>query len=223
MIGPDKRANFLFLTTLGAVIISIVLMILLVEKVNPTVVFDKKSNIPVFVYIVAVVLAAYAGLTAVYFSRVRRINDLMVSQNVGIDMEENDKRVLILYNNADLDFAKNLNQKLKDFGYRTWFNNDDVLPGQSTSYAKFSGSYNSALAVVIISNNFSINDDYVMKLNIENILKKKHDVSYFSRVLPVLIDGAELPDFLSDIVPLKFDNENFSEVLDKSIRAMIRD
>jgi len=137
--------------------------------------------------------------------------------------ERKANRVFLIYAREDIDAARNLKIELKKHGFNAWLDIDEINPGQMWQKAILHALEESAVAIVLISKNFS-NKGFIQKeLNIA-FDTLQNPVKDMSPVLPVRLDESNLPESLSGIYAINLnDIEDMNRLLTSLNKMVPRD
>jgi tetratricopeptide (TPR) repeat protein len=104
-------------------------------------------------------------------------------------------KVFLAHSSIDKNFVRNLKNDLQNYGYETWFDEDDILAGESIIESIQNGIDNSDFVSVVLTFN-SVNSNWV-KRELNAALTKEINVNKVL-VVPILRDDCEIPGFLRD-------------------------
>ena len=162
---------------------------------------------PGLVSISSVVAVTSAALSAFFGIYVHRQRQRFLTK----------KRVFIIYNHRDLDVATTLVAQLKAAGYSTWFDQEDIRPGERIEEALMSGLAQSVVAIVLISKNIESSSKWLStEINLAlSVLRSKS--ALFSPVIPLRLDDAPIPHQLQGVNWIRMNDADDFERLKKGL------
>ncbi len=154
--------------------------------------FDKGSF--AFMTGIAAVIAAFAATISIVNSR-------------KLEIEREKRKVFFVYAREDVEAAKKLSSNLKDQGFSTWLDVEQILPGKIWQKAVMKGIEESAVALILISHHLE-KKGFVhqeVKVALEALQERDKDIS---PIIPVRLGDSPVPKDLAHIhwVDLKDDN-----------------
>jgi TIR domain len=115
-------------------------------------------------------------------------------------------------------FARGLAERLRDAGIDVWFDEWEILPGDSLVDKVFEEGLKSADAMVIVLSSNSIDKPWVREEINAGFVKR---VEGKCKLIPVLIDDVTVPEALASTVWQGIANtEDFDQELDRIVRAI---
>ena len=110
-------------------------------------------------------------------------------------------RVFISHSSKDKErFVNGFARRLQEAGVETWLDDDRLLPGDSLTEQIFTQGLGAAEVVVAVLSANSINSRWVRE-ELHNAVNLK--IEGKCKIVPVVLDDAEVPDFLKDTVHVK--------------------
>jgi hypothetical protein len=131
------------------------------------------------------------------------------------------RRVFIIYAKEDLEAAKKITELLKERGFEPWLDVDQIEAGQIWKNAIASALDESAMAIVLLSENFSRSTSAISELK-QAISKMQSSDRNSSPIIPVKLDKADIPSDLSHIQYVDLRDQNASDFLIKSLEGTMR-
>jgi acyl-coenzyme A thioesterase PaaI-like protein len=128
--------------------------------------------------------------------------------------EQRSPRVFVSHSSADKDFVRVLVGELKDAGVDVWFDEQQLKPGDSIVAGVSAGLTDSDYLLIVLSEN-SVNSKWVTAELNAAMMHQLSDGG--TTVIPVVIDGCEIPLLLRDKVYANFRvsfKDAFKRVLD---------
>jgi hypothetical protein len=170
------------------------------------------ENRPEFVAIlIGLVSVAMAAVSAVYMQQFLRRQELRHAA----------RRVFIIYAKEDLDKARQIAELLKERGLEPWLDVDQIEAGQIWKSTLDEALDNSAMAVVLSSENFSKSSLAMDELN-RALGKMESKDRMTSPIIPIKIDKSEIPKSISHIQYVDMADKNASDFLIRSIEGAMR-
>ena len=113
-------------------------------------------------------------------------------------------------------FVNRFARRLQEAGVKTWLDDDRLLPGDSLTEQIFTQGLGAADVVIAVLSANSINSRWVRE-ELHNAANLK--IEGKCKIVPVVLDDAEVPDFLKDTVHVKIAycssyNREFRRILD---------
>lgn len=156
----------------------------------------------------AVFTSAYAAAFSLYLSRRR-------------ERRLRQRRIFIIYSNKDRDKATEIVRKLRDLGYNPWFDADEIAPGQKWQQAIMKGIEESAIALLLVSENLKTEEGFVTKeIDVAMTAMRSRDET-FSPVIPIRLDDTPVPEQFKDIHWVDIRNEEGYEQLEKGLKRVL--
>jgi hypothetical protein len=121
-------------------------------------------------------------------SQCSRISDV-------VDVE--DRQIFISYSHSDKKFVNRLTTDLENFGIKVWIDEKEIDVGDSISKKVEEGIFGSDYFCLVISRN-SVNSEWVDR-EYRTALNAQLSSGTTPKILPLLIQGVELPKLLKDI------------------------
>lgn len=132
------------------------------------------------------------------------------------------KQPIVFISHASKDketFVKSFAAKLKEQGFKVWFDQEDIRPGDIIPDAIARGIENCQVFIVVLSSN-SIDNSWVLKeLNLASTHRVEKDIR---KIIPIIIDEyIEVPGILKDTAPVRINNLNdYAEEFNKIVGAI---
>jgi TIR domain len=136
--------------------------------------------------------------------------------------ERHAARVFLSHAHEDSDrFARGLAKQLEDNGVRVWFDEWELLPGDSLVDRIFEEGLKEAEAILVVLSRNSITRPWVRE---EMNAAFVNRVTGKAKLIPVLIDDVEVPEALRSTVHQRIgDITNYDSELDRILRAILGD
>jgi len=128
----------------------------------------------------------------------------------------------ISHNSKDKPFANRLCATLESQGINTWYDKNQIFPGDSITDKVQYGLQNYDIFIIILSNN-SINAPWV-KEELRVAYQNRLSESKQKRIIPLLLDNCEIPLFLKDYLYIPFKTQSqYSKSANLLLDAIIFD
>jgi hypothetical protein len=115
-------------------------------------------------------------------------------------------------------FARRFAARLREGGCRVWFDEWELLPGDSLVDKVFDEGLKDADALVIVLSKYSIDKPWVREELNAGFIKR---LEGRCKLIPVLLDGVEVPEVLRSTVWQGItDLDNYEDELDRILRAI---
>ncbi|WP_420300313.1 toll/interleukin-1 receptor domain-containing protein [Enterobacter sp. BNK-8] len=193
-------------------------------------------------YIISVALII-AGLVVTLIPRIpyffRGVNDEVVISIIGLSVAysglclillmklkerrlkavKKGKQIFLIYPAQEKSKARQITHKLHELGFEIWFDENSILPGQIVEKQVNEAIDNSAVAILLLSNE---DMGLYMKKEVDGFLRKASvkDESYVP-IIPVVIGDAELPAALKNIKSVNYDDEKLIDKLNLSLKSIL--
>ena len=133
-----------------------------------------------FLTYTAVVIAALAA--TIRIASLRKLN-----------YEREREKIFFIYAHEDLKVAKSLSNKLKDAGFNTWLDVEQIMPGQIWEKAVIQGIEESVVALVLVSENIEKKGFVHQELKVAlKALQQRNEG--ISPVIPIRLDDSPVPE-----------------------------
>lgn len=152
----------------------------------------------------ASILAALAGVSWIRFKR----------------QLERERNVFLLYARPDIETARTVAALLREHGYRPWLDQDAILPGQRWKNAVDTALTKSSAVAVLISEHLEKSDHARDELA-RAVNAFQSSSTEITRIIPVRLGEATVPDVLQDIQWVDFGAENWETRFLNGLRAAI--
>jgi hypothetical protein len=201
----DRKAAILFLGVISSFLAAASLF---TSKLLGSDFFNNPEIIAISTGVLAVLTA---GIAAVSMRQLLRSRELQHAA----------PRVFIIYAKEDLEKAREISSLLREHGLDTWLDVDRVQAGQIWKKAVVEGLENSAMAIVLSSENLSKSSFAMEELN-RALGRLESKDSTISPVIPVKIDHSDIPKLLSHIQYVDMEDKDASDYLIKSVEGAMR-
>ena len=160
---------------------------------------------------IALVATAVAAFAAFY--------SILISRRLKRHRES--KQVFIIYSRSDIENVRELTEKLRENGFNPWLDVDEITPGQIWKNTVTDALEKSAVALVIISENFLESKGFV-KSELEKAMDVLHDPDEDkSPVIPVRVEEVEVPDKLKHVQCVNYFEDDGFVTLVKGLHSLI--
>ncbi len=165
-----------------------------------------------YFYIVslATATAAIAASVSIYISR-------------RLTRERQKHRIFLIYVHEDVESARQIAQELKERDFSPWLDVDEVLPGDIWHKSVIRALEESAVALVLVSDNLTSNQGFVQE-EIEVALKvlqgREKDKS---PIIPVRLSETNVPDSLVNIHWVNIFEKDGFDLLERGLQKLLHE
>lgn len=156
----------------------------------------------------AILTSAYAAIFSLYLSRMR-------------ERRLRQRRIFIIYSNKDSDKASEIVKQLRELGYNPWFDKDEIAPGQKWQQAILKGIEESAIALLLVSENLKTEKSFVSKEIDAAMSTMRSRDETFSPVIPVYLDDTSVPEQVKGIQGVDIRDKEGYEQLKKGLKRLL--
>ena len=143
------------------------------------------------------------------------INNLTIKNGV-VELPIN--LVFLSHAKEDVGVVSKLGERLLQDGIITWFDENDLLPGDDWKMEIEKGIERSDYILVFLSSN-SVNKDGYFQKELKEVMDRRQLKPEGERyIIPILIDACEPPRAFKDIHWLKMDSQGWYEKLKKVLK-----
>lgn len=128
------------------------------------------------------------------------------------------KKVFISYAGEDLDFAKDLDGKLRSKGLDVWLAKWEVLPGDDLIDQVFEKGLKDADVVIVVLSRMSVDKPWVRaELNVAAVKR----INGLVKLIPVVLDDCKIPEALTSTVyqPIS-NNTSYDEEIERIVHSI---
>lgn len=127
-------------------------------------------------------------------------------------------KVFVSYASEDKDFAKAFADRLRSREIDAWFDDWEILPGDSLVDKIFEEGIKHADAFVAVLSIHSVNKPWVREELNAAIIRK---INGASKLIPIVLDDCEVPEALQSTVHVRIkDQNNYDAELDRIVNAI---
>ena len=131
------------------------------------------------------------------------------------------KQIFLIYAREDQDKAMKVYENLKEMGFNPWIDTRELLPGQNWKKSIGEAIQESEYALALLSKNAVSKKGYVQKeLKLALDLLGNGEKG-FSRVIPVRLEDAEVPESLADLHWVDLHSEDGMNKLKQALQAQV--
>ena len=202
-----REERLKYLTALISIAASMLAAISFAFVVENEFINGVKEIAPKFILLttIAAAMTVFASISMLSLVRSRRLRERV-------------RRVFIIYARKDLPIAQEITALLKENGLEPWLDIDNITAGQIWMDEISKALDESAMAVVLISKN-TTDSSYAAKELKSAISDLESNDKKSSPLIPVLIDGAEIPTSISHIQFVDYRQDNAKDFLVRSIEV----
>jgi hypothetical protein len=198
----QKRKEIIAILSISSVVITLTATIVM-KGIN----LDIGKSFTFVTAVSAFIAAIAAGWTIILTRR--------------LEKERERRRIFIIYAREDLDTARRLTAELRERGYNSWLDVDEITPGQFWQRAVLNALEESAAALVLVSGNLKKKGfvQQELKAAFETLPEREKDVS---PMVPVRLDDSPIPEYLSHIQWVNLFDKNGLESLLTSLNKIVK-
>ncbi|WP_447876504.1 toll/interleukin-1 receptor domain-containing protein [Serratia fonticola] len=154
--------------------------------------------------------AMYIGVVIYVFMRMREKRQKKLERN---------NKVFLIYSDENKEEVRMVQAQLVDLGFEVWFDEISLLPGQIKDKEVDYAIRNCSAAILFVSDS-GLNDSEKREMNA--FLKNKSvSDERFMPILPVLIGNGTVPDILSDVVYVRYDDRDLIRKLTSALSLVL--